>query len=113
LKGRGGRSSERRRRLVGNPLRDIASTAPFASALLVLELVHVPAAGAHRRAHRERRVLGDFGGEILRHFEVAALRRKAVDDAGCEGFFPAEPGLPFAGPLFSDVADVWHHPLAE
>src|SRR5215471_20704600 len=57
---------------------------------LALELVHIPAAGAHRRAYRERRVLRDFGGQLVGDFEVAAFRRNAVDDAGGESFLGGE-----------------------
>src|SRR6516225_10855307 len=49
---------------------------------LALELLHVPAAGAHRRAHRERRVFRDLGGEIAGDFEMAAFGRHAVDQTG-------------------------------
>ena len=54
------------------------------------ELVHIPAARTHRRAYRERRVLCDLGGEFIGDFEVAALRRDAVDDAGGESFLGGE-----------------------
>jgi hypothetical protein len=45
---------------------------------LALELLHVPAAGPHRRAHRERRVLRDLSSELARSFEMTAFGRYAV-----------------------------------
>src|SRR6516225_11306390 len=49
---------------------------------LALELLHVPAARAHSRAHRERRVLRDLCGEVARDFEMLAFRSHAVDQPG-------------------------------
>ena len=49
---------------------------------LALELVHVPAAGAHRRAHAERRVLHNLARELAGDFEMMAFRCDPVDHAG-------------------------------
>src|ERR1700686_4256418 len=57
---------------------------------LALELLHVPAAGAHRRPHRERGVFRDLGGELVGDFEMLALRRDPVDDAGRVGLLGGE-----------------------
>src|ERR1700730_19126449 len=51
-----------------------------------LELVHIPATGADRRANRERRVLRDFGSKLESDFKMAAFRRDAGDYGGPEGF---------------------------
>ena len=52
-----------------------------------LELVHVPAAGADRRADAEWSVLRYLSGEVARDLEMAALRSDPVDETGCERFF--------------------------
>src|SRR5215469_12372053 len=57
---------------------------------LALELLHVPAAGAHRCTDRERRVFGDFGGEVAGDFEMLSFGRDAVDEAGGKRFLGGE-----------------------
>src|SRR6516162_2821502 len=49
---------------------------------LALELLHVPAAGAHRRADREWWVLRDFGRQLAGDLEMLALLCHAVDEPG-------------------------------